>query len=176
MHFEDGEIAVPLSTVVCSQCRSRKKYPRLLLLIHEIISSGKPMVCLLCIYQTKWCTQVYVLSETMYGTVKRCLFSLRLRVLSLNTFLNCAMVWKGQEFSGNRALSLELGSSVLYRLYSRVSYYTHFQVIRRASHWYLTGRLTAECCCYLSLTFECIFNWCHFQVTTGISRKNPTAS
>lgn len=53
MHFEDGEIAVPLSTVVCSQCRSREKYLRLLLLIQEIISSGKHRVSLLCAYQTE---------------------------------------------------------------------------------------------------------------------------
>lgn len=51
MHFEDGEIAVPLSTVVCSQCRSREKYLRLVLLIQEIISSGRHRVFLLYIYQ-----------------------------------------------------------------------------------------------------------------------------
>lgn len=53
MHFADGEIAVPLSTVVCSQCRSRKKYLRLLLQIQEIISCGKHRVRLLYICQTE---------------------------------------------------------------------------------------------------------------------------
>lgn len=113
-----------LSTVVCSQCRSRKKCLRLLLLTQEISSSGKHRVCLLCInkpndaHRCMSChRRCMVLLSTVYSVFGSGCLDL--------TLFSTVMVWKEQEFSGNRALNLGFGSSFLDRLYSRVSYHTH---------------------------------------------------